>query len=766
MMVEVKQDSEVTQGIEVITTLLQECSAIADYRTLRDSLPRRLTGLLRCRCVLLYQRVGATLQFAAGTFDDQPGWSASLLAVARINPIELDEDVPEACAWRERRAVLWPTIHPSGIALPLLYRQRAIGVLVALRGRPSSPSCWQSNELPYLNAVAGIVALLLENTRLLEHDRERIQELLLLNSVSKQMNYALYDEERIQTMVVQRTREISGAEWCILIDSQTEAVTGDAKWFPPALRSLLLRQYREQHLFAPLIIERPGDHHNAWVTECLSQLAPQVKTLFLLPVVGGRYDGREHDALVHPLSEGPLEPRLHGLVVGAYHYARKLRQEEQMVLQVLVSQAGAVLENIRLMAEVVEARNEARRLLRQVLDDRRLKELIVQSIPSGLITTDRYGNITTCNRAAEEILGYEAREVIGQPLHRLLDARRITGAASFALDAPIEQEALVVRRGEVSHVTLEAQTHDGQPLMLDVTAQPLYGEHARQEGCLVTFSDVTSVHRLEEEKRRLDRLASLGEMAASVAHEVRNPLASIKTSIQMAMDDLAATLPPTSFQGSDEAQTEQERVQEIKESMTIVLQEVERLDTIVRDLLLFARPRRLHRRACDLAVLCEHVLHIVQSQCEQAGITVQRIYEEIPEVWVDVAQIEQVLLNLCMNAVQAMERGGTLTVICHRYTVDETCRSMRRGQIWVELVVRDTGCGIAPEQQVRIFQPFFTTKAHGIGLGLPISRRFVEDHGGCLVVASQQGMGSSFAVRLPVLVPREPESRSKNNKNK
>src|SRR5712691_2829985 len=141
----------------VITTLLDEFSAVTDYRILRDSLPRRLAHLLKCRCVLLYQRVGETLQFAAGTFDDIPGWSVSLLSVAHINPIDLTSDLPEATAWRSRHAITCPpnrvyvsprqgsdpaeSSPPALVAVPLIYRQRASRILVAFRsaGVPHAP---------------------------------------------------------------------------------------------------------------------------------------------------------------------------------------------------------------------------------------------------------------------------------------------------------------------------------------------------------------------------------------------------------------------------------------------------------------------------------------------------------------------------------------------------------------------------------------------------------------------------------------------------
>src|SRR5579859_3236314 len=176
-MIEIEHQSEPLSAPAVLTALFGEFSAVTDYRTLRDSLPRRLAMLFKCRCVLLYQRSGETLQFASGSFDDKPGWSAALLTVAHINPLSLNSELPEACAWRKQRAIAAPPIHPTLVALPLLYRHRAIGVLVALRGedqeKPHHPTSWLPEELPVLEAIGGVVALLLENTRLLERDRER-----------------------------------------------------------------------------------------------------------------------------------------------------------------------------------------------------------------------------------------------------------------------------------------------------------------------------------------------------------------------------------------------------------------------------------------------------------------------------------------------------------------------------------------------------------------------------------------------------------------
>ena len=737
----------------VITAILEECSAITDYRTLRDTLPRRLAGILRCRSVLLYQRIGETLQFAAGTFDDKPGWSASLLAVAHINPIDIQSDLPEAVAWRERRAVTAPADNPMLVAVPLLYRQKGIGVLAAIRTkqqdsgglevlegggeqpRPSEtvvrrqatiPYCWSVDEVQTLEAVAGIVALLLENTRLLERDRERIRELALLNSISSQMNSSLYEWERMQSVIIQRTREIAATDLCAVLRPSFSSRLSFS-WLSPTLQEKLFRYFGNNT--APLIIERPGDEHTQTY---LDDVPSTIKTFFAFPLLSSRAGnglparrtGMWGNGSVLRQEEGAS--RVYGIVVGAYHRPWKLRREELVMLQVLASHASAALENMQLMAEVMEARNEARKLLRQVLEDQRLKELILHSIPSGLITVNLEGQITTFNQAAQSILGYAAAEVLNQPLQAL-----------FSLDA-LRQ---VLHSGQEQHGIVAVAGRNGQEVMLDMHIMPLRDDHNIQIGALLTFSDVTAMHRLEEEKRRLDRLASLGEMAASVAHEVRNPLASIKTSMQMLIDDLAG-------EPGDNRQAFAAAMKlEAQESIAVVLKEVERLDAIVRDLLLFARPRQLHLVPCKLSILSDHILDIMQGQCADAGVTVQRLYSDVPPVQADIAQMEQVLFNLFTNAIQAMPEGGVLTV-SSRLVAGQSAE-LGGGQ-WLEFSVSDSGSGVAPEQRERIFQPFFTTRAHGIGLGLSITRRLIEDHRGSIRVEGSPDGGATFILRLPV----------------
>ena len=770
----------------VVSTLLEECSAITEYRILRDNLPRRLAHLLQCRAVLFYQKVEETLQFVAGSYDDTIGWSSALLSVVHITPIGFESDVLEAKAFITRSAICQPAIAPTILAVPLIYRQRPVGVMVVLRtgGDPKGfmPS-WSSEEVNTVEGIADVVALLLENTRLLERDRERIHELSLLNSISTQLNYAFYDATRLHSIILQRVREVTGVDLCGLLEpiSSSESIP----WISPALHRSLFAHFREHCSSLPLIIERSGGAKH--LQDYATQLPQDIKTFFAFPLLrpldiprdtlhgGMRVEHGEHGGYGGHRRYG-MEQRVLGVVVGAYYHASRLRREDSALLQVISSQAGAALENMRLVADVTEARKEARKLLRRVLEDQRFKELVFESIPSGLITMDMRGRITTFNHAATGILGYHLREVVGQSLYTLLTTtsdsieRRekveAQGKRTFSSASSLSPALLKMPCDAVQHGVLVTQNRRGQEIVLEMDILPLRDEHSTQVGTAVTFTDMTSMHRLEEEKRRLDRLATLGEMAANVAHEVRNPLASIKASIQMLMDDLATDIiEREETQLSDEPEEEQVTKRAwVQESTSVMLKEVERLDAIVRDLLLFARPRQLHCVPCSLADLSDHVLHLLQKQCTEAHVAICRHYDTVPMTLADMGQIEQVLFNLFTNAIQAMPQGGTLTVSCQccspgnavNSTGDSRTDTSNRGEEsqdapqWLEVQVIDTGVGIAEEQLERIFQPFFTTKAHGIGLGLSITRRLIEDHGGSLHVESRTGCGTTVSFHLPI----------------
>lgn len=228
-----------------------------------------------------------------------------------------------------------------------------------------------------------------------------------------------------------------------------------------------------------------------------------------------------------------------------------------------------------------------------------------------------------------------------------------------------------------------------------------------------------------QQMERADRLASVGEMATGLAHEIKNPLAGISGAISVLADDFAEEDPR-------------------REIVAQVLEQIKRLDKTATDLLYFGRPGKPEFAFANINALVKKILFFVSQHPEARGIhRVKELTRDLPAVWVDEKQIQQVLLNVIINAVQSMGDGGTLTI--------ETGTVVRDGREWVRVRVADTGRGIPPEELDKIFVPFHTTKTQGTGLGLPICRQLLAQHGGSIKVESRPGEGTTFIIELPVV---------------
>ena len=343
---------------------------------------------------------------------------------------------------------------------------------------------------------------------------------------------------------------------------------------------------------------------------------------------------------------------------------------------------------------------------------RALHERIVASIRSGLVTTDLEGRIFTFNTAAEEITGYQEHTIRGQ------DASIIFGD----MKDHITETLHALQSGERSpRFETNCLTSEGMRLRLGYSLSPLVAEAGEITGIVITFQDLTHVRSLEETSRRQDRLAAIGRMAASIAHEIRNPLAAMRGSIQMLRSEL----------DSDSSQAE---------LMEIILRESDRLNRIITDFLNYARPRSLTQARVDVGDLLHQTFALMRHSPEIGPN--QNIVEELPNeplfAEADEGQLKQVFWNLARNALQAMPNGGTL-----RTTLDKNSGNRLR------IAFADTGRGMSPEQVEHLFEPFSSTTG-GTGLGLSIVYQIIRDHGGTINVRSLVGQGTTITVELPV----------------
>ena len=343
---------------------------------------------------------------------------------------------------------------------------------------------------------------------------------------------------------------------------------------------------------------------------------------------------------------------------------------------------------------------------------RALHERIVESIRSGLITTDLERRVYTVNRAAEEMTGYAAADLRGQDVSILFGDIR----------ARIEESLAAVAAGHTSpRYESECLTPEGFLVKLGYNISPLFSENGETTGLVITFQDLTDIRSMEETSRRQERLSAVGRVAAGIAHEIRNPLAAMRGSIQVLRSELEADAPQ-------------------RELMDIVLSESDRLNRIITDFLTYARPRKFSLAETDLREPLRETFALMRHSPEM--LDGHKLEEELPEeplvAMADVEGVRQVFWNLARNALKAMPEGGTLRA--------EMSRSAGRS---VRITFADTGRGMSPAQVERLFEPFSSSTTGGTGLGLSIVYQIIRDHGGTINVRSREGHGTTITIELP-----------------
>ena len=350
----------------------------------------------------------------------------------------------------------------------------------------------------------------------------------------------------------------------------------------------------------------------------------------------------------------------------------------------------------------------------EIADLQAFNQYVVDSLLSGLATADAQNRLLTFNRYAMSIMGMTGAPPLGQPAPEVL---RLPDTVTASLDDGLT-------RARSKRLDYEYRRPDGEliDIGLSVSVLPLPDG---SRGYLYTFQDVTEVKRFERNARLQQRLAAVGEMAAGIAHEIRNPLASMSGSMQMLRQELRLT--------GDQAQL-----------MDIVLKESDRLNQTIQSFLAYARPQKARVSRFDLRTLVEETAILLRNGPEVSGRhSVQAVAApvEVP-VEADENQLRQILWNLATNGLRAMPDGGALQLAA-RAEVDV------EGQPWAVLDVTDHGVGMSVEEMEGIFQPFRGSFGRGTGLGLAIVHRIVTDYGGRIDVRSSPGSGTTFTVRIP-----------------
>jgi two-component system sensor histidine kinase HydH len=327
-------------------------------------------------------------------------------------------------------------------------------------------------------------------------------------------------------------------------------------------------------------------------------------------------------------------------------------------------------------------------------------DTVIQNMPAGLVTTDANGNVTAMNTAAVNILGRKSD--------------RIHPQMEMLINELNENRTIINRE-------INIETGSDNTILLDLTLSALLDSDQKQSGFLFLFKDLTQINELKQQLETNKRLAAIGKLAAGVAHEIRNPLSSIKG---------FATYFGRRYKDNDSD----------RETAQIMVDEVDRLNRSITQLLEFAKPMSVEKKRVNLEALINHSLKLISRDMETARITADiDLQTGRTDIVTDEDRVTQVLLNLYMNALQAMAPGGTLEI-----KVSEPDKSR------IAVDVCDDGCGMDEGVLEGIFDPYFTTKPTGTGLGLSIAHRIMEKLGGSICVESAPGAGTCFKLFFPI----------------
>ena len=379
-----------------------------------------------------------------------------------------------------------------------------------------------------------------------------------------------------------------------------------------------------------------------------------------------------------------------------------------------------------------ELKKKKKELIQKQVDYDQLEAFnrnIIRSLDSGLLTIDFQGKINFLNRTAEKILNLNEEGSKGLSIYDLFPK-----ISEVIEEVKKKGQDLLpdYRRSETIFINRE-----GKKVHLGFSISPLTDPNGSLIGHTLIFQDITKFKEMEEQMKRIDKMAAVGLLAAGMAHEIRNPLASLSGSIQMLKSEL-------------DLDASQHHL------MEITLRESERLNALITDFLLFAQPPETHKRPWEITKLIEETVELFRHSpsCHEGIRIIRPTPRENFKAMIDVGQMKQVFWNLLMNAAQAMSNGGSVTI--HLDKEKETFWEKNlpwptpsKGKEWVKISITDSGNGIPPHEKEKIFEPFFTTKEGGTGLGLSIVHKIIENHNGMIKVESDMGKGSTFTILLP-----------------
>jgi two-component system sensor histidine kinase HydH len=351
-------------------------------------------------------------------------------------------------------------------------------------------------------------------------------------------------------------------------------------------------------------------------------------------------------------------------------------------------------------------------LQRSYRDIKTLTGNVLESMHSAVVAVNDEGKIVMLNRVVEDLFGVSKDHAVNRDYN-----------AVFPDDPCLLKPALQQKR-TTRDVEIKYRGASGEERALIIGTSCLFDEERNFKGAVAVIHDVTELKKYEEEVKRVERLSAMGNLAAGVAHEIRNPLNAISITAQRLRSEFVP----------------RKDLDEYKSFTQLILDEIKRLDNIINQFLSLAKVHELNLVPIDMSRFLNEVVDLAEIEAKQKDIRVGRSIDELPEIRIDREEMKKALLNIMLNGIQATDPGGTLN-IHSRLTHDDKLLTIE---------IKDSGKGISKERLSKIFQPYFSTREKGTGLGLSIAYRIVSDHKGKIDVRSEPGEGTVFTIKLPV----------------
>ena len=567
----------------------------------------------------------------------------------------------------------------SSVSMPLKIKGEIIGVI---QGDQTERELVLSKEdINLFSTFASHAGIIIENARLQEQYQKKITQLLSLQEITKKTSSTL-NLGKLLNFVTVNAKKITGASicWLMLVERDHLRIVAcvghegvDKERFKLRIGEGIAGWVAEKRV--PLLVADVHEEPRYY------EYVPGICSKLAVPLVS--------------------ENKIIGvLVVDSYkHSAFSLDDLE--ILMVFSSHTAVVLDSVRLYEQVISERNFAANIL--------------ESSPNGIITIDTNKKIRAFNRKAEEILGIKSRNALNKKIADVFESPEVLELLNDTMDGHriIENRELAVNH------------KDGATLILGFSSSPLKTDETRLGAMIITIQDMTEIKNTEALIRQVDRLSSLGQLSAGIAHEIRNPLACINFNTQLLSKSLLAD-------------------KKAENIFRDTFEGIDRIKKLVKRILDFTKTGSPSLKPGSIYDAVLESLALLEPQIKNKNLNIKKTFcDNVPEVVFDPHQIQQVFVNLLMNAAEAMDKYGTIEIkgaVCKNHGEDQT----------VVISIADQGMGIPKESIPKIFDPFFTTKPDGTGLGLSIVYKILEQHGTRIDVKSKEGKGTTFNLYFPI----------------